>query len=687
MITHVLWGLPVSLCLWAGQSSQEPLLPKSPSSSPQKALSKSSSQKGLPEVHGDCEQAESFGGSELERGAFCQLRSRRYASVRTLARKALEVDPLGYRALFLLGAAQHRGEGNLPKALRQLQQAERSFTQAYGHRISEEDIIARTVGYRILFELMDVHGEMDHHEQRIFYADAITSRLGIDHEASKAWPLMKLGRFAEARTIVETALTSDDAWNRSVARTSLCAIESEQRRREEAYEACREAAEMGRKRRHGGAVELTNAGAAAEEVFRFAEAERLFLEAARRAPETSVNPWGRLVHLYLAQGRFSEALKAWREMRTYRAARPYAYLNQQDEAEAQLVGAAIMLVAGRSDLAEPVTRHIIDRPDRQGTSSAASEQNEAGAALVARVARLGAARRLEYQASIASWWDALGLRAQAARLRFDAWLVGRQAALTLAKPERLVTTLRPEVPGSLELPSWLDAEVIQLVGPGVSEVALQQARQEETLDAELVDPIFWAYEAEIAWLKGDYVRAYARGRASVDEASRGLTLVAARAAMWAGHAAAQLGRYDEARRAFREALDRDPGIFARVGVPIPVRFESVQGSDLATSTIAYLRWSPMFQEASWGFRLVVGDERAQLLGVDGSELSEVQLERSSEERDQNPDAARKLADEIHQQIASPVLDITQVDISSLEGFVGRGKRASEELRKMSGQKP
>lgn len=660
-------------------------LPTQPARDPAEAREEVKSEfvveRGLPALEPDCKAADIFGGSDIERSAYCALRVRNFASVRTLATRALKRDRASFRALYLLGAAQHRGEGNLPKSLRLLERAEKALTVAYGPVLEEGDPL-RPIAYRILFELMDVHGEMDHHEERIAYADAITERLSIDHRASKAWPLMKLGRFKEARAVVEEALASDDQWNRSVARTSRCAIESELRNRMAAYEACREAAEPARQRSRGGAVELTNAGAAAEEVLKFGEAERLYLEAAERAPETSVNPWGRLVHLYLAEGRFSEALGAWREMQAYRARRQHAYLDQQDESEAQLAGAAVMIIAGRVDLAEPITRRIVGRPDRQGTSSAASEQNEAGAALVARVARRVKARRLEEEAAIAPFFDAIQLRTRAARLRFDAWMVARRAARILAKPERLITTLRPEVPGSLELPGWLDAEVISLVGPGVSAVALEQSRADETLPEALTAPVFDAYQAEIAWLRGEYETAYARGRSAMENAGKGLTLVGARGGAWAADAAGRLGRSEAARALYRGVLDRDPEVLRRLDLALPVRFE-VAGSALARSAAQLLRGSPAFNDVGWGFRLVVDDGGARLLGLDGSELANVRADAAAPDPDEEGGTEltpeRQLASEIQSRILSPLLDITQVDVRSLDGGLGRGVRARDQI--------
>lgn len=626
---------------------------------------------GFPEIDGSCPGAELFGGTEIERAAYCAFRGREMVSLRTLARQAAEADPEGFRPQFLLGVAQHRGEGNLPKSLHHLELAENIFTAENGRNLDEGHPL-RIVGYQILAELMDVHGEMDHHEARIAYAEEISQRLGIEHLASTAWPLMKLGRFDEAREVAEAALGSDDEWSRNVARTSLCAIESEQRHREAAYAACKLAAEPAEDRSRGGAVELTNAGAASEETMRFSEAEKYYLEASRRAPETSVNPWGRLTHLYLSQGRFSEAINGLLEMEKYRAARPRAYLDQQDEAEATLIKAALMLVAGWPDLAEELTRGIVDRPDRQGTSSASAEQSQAGAALFARAVYRAHARLLEEEASVAPFWEGLELWAQAQRLRLSGWLIGRQATEALAKPERLITTLRPEVPGSLELPSWLDAEVIDLVGPGVAQVALDQAQAEESLDAAQTEPVFAAYAAEIRWRAGDDAEALTWAQRAMDAEVRGFTLVAARAAAIAGDAARSLGKPETARAAFRRALDRDPSVFRVLDISLPVRLSGEGPVGRAAAKL--LDDSPAFSVVGWGLPLVVGDAQSRLMGVDGSTLV------TMDTGDARP--PREVASEVHRQLFAPVLDMAQVSADSLDGRVGNQLRANEVFERL-----
>lgn len=635
---------------------------------------------GMPQVNPDCRGSEDFAGSIKERAAYCLVMDRHFVSARTLASEVLSQHPDSFRAHFVMGYAQHFGEANLPKALFHLEAAERGFVRAWGIEPDKEASPWQAY-YRILLELLYVHGEMDHHEAKILYVDRLRERLGISYEARKAWPLLKLKRFDEARRIAKKAAESEDEWERAVGLTGLCAVESELRNREAAYEACKDAARRVMRTDSDGAVELSNAAAAAEEMFAFDEAERLYLQATQRQPEGSVNPWGRLVRLYLRQGRLAEALSAWRQMRTYRAGRVGAHMDQQDQAEADLIGAAVMLVAGRGEDAERITRRTVSRPDRQGTSSAASDQNEAGADIMDRVAKQTAARSLEARASIVGWGESLKLHARAWELRYEAWQSGRRAADVLANEERLLSTLRPECPGSIELPSWLDAEVIDLVGPGVALAALKTSRRQETLPEALSEPVFLGFEAEAYWRRGDMERALTLAQEVLRLLPASEALHRARAAAVGAAAAAELGQQSQARALYQVVIAQDPAVIRRLGLRLPVRLVGLGNAQVVADALDLLEGSPAFDIVDWGLVLQVGLQEVRLVTPDGSVVSSLEVPPRPKGKDA-PDLseAQWLANSVHEGLLAPNLDITQSDVRSLDGSLGTGGKASQRVQ-------
>lgn len=639
---------------------------------------------GMPEVVTDCRYAEEFGGTPIERGAFCLLTrvgpdgERGFVGARTLADRALREDPGSFRAHYLMGYVQHQGEGNLPKAAHHLERALALFVEKFGEHPSLTSSPWH-VYHRILIELVYVHGEMDHHEEKIRYVDQLRDGLGLDYSALKSWPLLKLKRFEEARALAQDAAHNDDMYLRAVGLTAMCAIESELRNRQAAYEACKAAAAPVMQGTIEGAIELSNAAAAASEMFRFDEAEKLYTEATRRAIEGSVNPWGRLTRLYLRQGRFSEALSAWREMTDYRKRRP-AYLDQQDQSDADLIGVSVLMIAGRTADALPITERTVNRPDRQGTSSAQAEQNEAGAAIMDRVVKLDVARSLEEEAVASPLLEGLRLRARAFKLRLEAWVAGRRAAEVLADRDRLVTSLRPECPGSIELPEWLDAEVVDVVGPGVALAAIKEARAEETLPAEVSDLIFRALEGEAELLEGDDERALADATWVLRNLPATEALLRARAASVAARAATNLKRYDEAKAAFAVILASDPEAIRRLGLALPVTIAAGDDSPEVVTAAGLLERSPRFEVAPWGFGLRVFRDGAILTDADGSEVLRVHAAGGHGKAGAEEDAGMRLARAVQRELFIPNVDITQSDIHSLDGSLGSGGRASERAK-------
>jgi len=629
---------------------------------------------GGPEVDASCLDANLFGGTELEKAAWCHARADRWASVRTLARRVLDAEPTSTRGHYLMGLAQHLGEANLPKARYHLQRAEALFEQQHRGLVEAPELAM--LERRILLELVYVHGEMDDHEGKIRYVDRLKRKTEADYSVLSAWPLLKLERFDEAREVARAQVDSEHAFIRSIARTALCAIESEMRNRRAAYEACRAAAEAHASDRSDGAVEYTNAGASAEELGRLDEAERYYLEATLRTPEGTVNPWTRLVQLYVRQGRFAEALTSWKRLVTYRERRPNAHLRQQDEADAASAGAVLLLLAGRVEAAARVTGRLVDRPDRKGTSSAAAEQAEGGLALLDHVAQRAWANRLDERAAVAGWSDWASLKLDAAVARYRAWASGRRVLKILADRERLETTLRPEAPGSLEGPTWLDPEVVGLVGPGVARGAIAKARAAETLPPERAEPVFALLEAETHAEAGRWAAAAQAAEAALRGLLASDVMARARAHLQAGRAAARRGDAGAARRHYQRVLEADPGLFLRLGVRVPVRILAA-GPSMA-SLAEGVEASPRFAPRPWGFALRLDDRGAILAGDAGVRLARVSW--PAREPGVGPAAhRRRCLNALHTQLLAPPIDLSQADVRSLDGTVGGGVRADDLL--------
>ena len=636
--------------------------------------------KGMPEIDVNCRDAEAFGGTKVEKGAWCLLAKKKYIGARTLASSAVLQDSDSFRAHYLLGTALHLGDGNLPKALYHLNKSEKLFIDEHGVRPLLTGKAPILVYHRTLVELIYVHGEMDHHEKKIEYVDELKYRLSDDLSPLKAWPLLKMKRFEEAQKVAETAVNEfgkENPYWRAVGLTALCAVHSENRERKKAYEACMDAAAPVRASGVGGGVALSNAAGASIEAFKFEQAERLYMEATRRDVEGTINPWGRLTYLYLRQGRFAEAVSALREMQGYRTKRP-AYFDQQDQTDAELTGAVLLFVAGYTKEAERITGRVVDRPDRQGTSSASSEQNEAGTLLLDVVVKRELARKYEEEASWSSWRNALKLHYEAKKIRFQAWLNMRRASTLLSDPDLLATSLRPECPGSIEISSWLNGEVVRAVGAGVALATIEQEKETETLEEQFSEPVFSGYAAEAYLLKHDYDAAVLAGEKALAGFPDSDVLPRARVAVVTAMAARELGDRQRAIELLETVLLRDPGAIRRLGYTLPVRMTVTDfAANEAQEILDVLSDSPLFEQREWGLLLDVSPSKVSLSLPNGTQILTARIPPTK--NTDLPFRIRQIAKVAHQDLLIPRVDITQSDIRSLDGGVLGGERTSEKV--------
>lgn len=628
-------------------------------------------------------ETEAFAGmsdEELAWSAYELVDNGHFARARAITEELLRRDRDSIYGHLLLGIVDHLGEGNLPRAFYHVKHSRQLLEERYGKEMVDDSMIvwhALAIG-----ELAEISGAMGHHEDKIRYLLERDALYAPARPAQLGWPLMRLRRYGEARAAVDEALAMSDRPDQlAIARTALCAIEAELQRRDESWEACRLAAEHERRDPQGGPTPFTNAAEAALGLLRFDDAERLILEGTRRFQSGTVsNPWLDLTHLYMSEGRLSEALDSVRRMFRWRRRQP-AHIDEQNRSETDITSALFLLVAGRAEEATRVTRRILDAPDRTGYTSSESEQMEAGNALVDSVAQRMAAELAAERASWSPFWEAVEARFEARRHRLAGWASGRRAASLVASRRTLLATLRPYLAGSMEIPEWIEPEIARYLGPGVVGAALDQARAQETLpDAE---GYFLAYDAEIAWLEGDSRQAVARVDRALEALPGSETLLRARLAAIGAQAARDSGNPQRALELYDLVLQQDPGVIRRLGLSLPVTFAASSG--LAQETVGYLEGSPRFDAAGHGwFRVEVEGEggagRACLFGPQGTRYSCAEVRpRAGDAGDD--DLARRLAKEFHDEVFAPRLDLTQADLRSLDGSpTAAGGRSSERLR-------
>lgn len=631
-----------------------------------------------------------LGRDSLERLAYLAIQSREYVRARELAATILKINPESPAAHCVLGIVMHRSEGSLPRALFHLERSRALFEARYG-RIALDPAPWRW-HLAAIDEAAYVNGAMGNDARKLELLDEVNelygprlaaARGGIQEIriAERGWPLMRLHRYGEARAAVTDALKLDRlrALEQHVtALNALCAIEGEQQHRRETYLECLRSAELDRNESLGDPVAYTNAAIGAQAVLKMDEAEDLMIEGTRHFSHAVVsNPWLDLMVLYVAQGRIPEALGAMRKMQEWRNRQP-PYMDEQNRAQTEVAAAQFLIVAGRPFEAVHITRRSLEQPDRTGYTSSDTEQWQSAAALVHTVACKTAAELKLEEASWLPFWPGMMARMEAWSLQLQAWSAGRRAASMLAGRRILVSTVRPYLPGGVEIAEWIQLELPALLGPGVLSAVVREARSIE--DLEGAQGYFSAFDAEVSRLSGSDRETLEQSERALRELPGSEVLLQARVSAIGAEAAWEIGERARAEALFARTLQVDPGALRRLDVRLPVRINATAGEAEQKAARALAR-SPRLTE---GGRFVIavtssGSELgACLSGPQGEVLGCARVTPRAGES--NDELAGRLSGEFHAEVFAPRIDLTQADIRSLDGSpTAAGGRATEHL--------
>ncbi|MGD8609109.1 MAG: hypothetical protein PVH21_17550 [Myxococcales bacterium] len=585
------------------------------------------------------------------------IEGERYVKAREEAEKYLADHPDSYVAHLVLGLAQHYGEANFPKALFHEMRALELFEAREGPRPTQSQPWRWHA--RILIALTSAQGDLEHYDEQLAlmyrYNELYTPQL----KAELAWPLMKKRMFDRARRAAEEGLATGDPYQIERAKNALCAIEFEAGDDTKGYEVCSDAVEYGRS--HFGsatAVDLGNYAEAARSVFRFDEAERLLVEASKSGLSWYGNPWLELADLYMRAGRFAEALSALREVPRHRASRP-AHVRDSDRNEARRSLAAFLLLMGRPDEALRITDKASVLPDRRAHNSRDPLQDRSIVALLDRQARLELAEMTVERAVTEPFYERWWAHGKALWLRFQAWMSGRQAARFLNDEHRLVGTFAIGTARSAVMPPWLLGDLIGALGPGVVRAAIDRVASQDSREG--ADAYYDAVLAEVALAQHEYDEAVAHARRALVGLQPGDALLRERVR---AVLARSLSDPRQATSLYEEVLDTDPGLFRRLGWPLPVEVQSSDAEIDRELATAILR-SPRFTRSSDGLLIRVQGGQMCLYGRTGASwgCSDVEIEQD----ETGSSHLQRIVDSFHSVVFSPRVDLSRIDINSLDG--------------------
>lgn len=660
-----------------------------------------------------------YDDSALEQEAMQLLEENKLVTARTKAEEVLATRPYSIVGHYVLGRVLFEAEGSHARAMYHLGRARELYERTWNAE-------ARPAGSpwelhrELLYHTARVAGQMELHEHQLHVLGYHDFLYDPDMLGERAWPLMHLGRFEEARDFATRAANSRNQWQRSAGLNALCAVEGEAQTREPYYEACLGALEAARREvagrtpgseDEGGGitVDAYNAAMGAMAALRFQEAEELAREGVRRLEFTPANPWRFLLYLYISQNRMDPALGAVRDMMRWRNRQP-AYLRDQSRAEDDAAFATLLLVAGETEVALRAITASIEQPDRRGLTSSDGDTARGNHALLRRVILRTHAEREREEASMSGFGARVHGYFAAMGERLSAWPDDERVAATLTDEERLVATLRPHVQGGIEgFSPWLAGELVDVVGAGVVAVALEEARRRDA-DAPEVAPYYDAIEAEIELERGDEDRALSLAQQALDALPATEVLLKARLAAVASEAARRKGSSQLSHAFLEQVLQLDPSTVRRMGLVVPVHVRAT-GGGAAQEAADLLEASPRFRSVGGAFVVeveTVGDGlRACLNGQHGNQLrcaevypepepdpeaeppAEAPPAPDDEEEEEEPlTLPQRLSRELHAQAFSARIALSRIDMQSLDGrTTGGSEIVRDQLQGILGGAP
>lgn len=614
----------------------------------------------------------------------------KYVKAREMAEEIFQAAPESFQSWYIMGKVLWRCEGNLPRAWFYFSGARERLERQYGHRVGDHVELDEHRGpvrlhTRMMLEMSEVLGQMEAYEEEIELLETYDRVYDPRQTARYAWPLMKLGRYDEAKAKIEQALRDEpnDEYNVTYALNSLGAVEGELEHVEKSYEVFLKLIET--VRRNGWRLEATyfyNAAEQAMELHRFAEQEQHLTEATRHFdPHSYTNPWTALAQYYVNAGRLTEALSAVREMHDW-SHRSEPSLEQQHWSETQQVTAQALLVAGFDQDALGLMRRTLNRPDRRGGNSMQQDQTEISTLVLYHEMLKTEAERYNERLAWCTWGDWFKLQSARVENQRARWSTTSRGAAVIISHDRLQWALRP-YPIDSRIQEWYRGSLYQFIGEGVLSVECRKLLERADSAGEREKPYHLALVGEADAARGHRTAAIEELEQARKTLPAAEVLLRARITALLAWCYEREGDSAQSMNAWRQVMERAPHMMRQLGMALPVTIES-DGSPAASYAAGWMHHSPRFNDVGQGFTVRVSDSgggaTAVLVAPDGATFCSVSVKDQGDPKS----TARALCQDFHNQAFAPRLDLSQTDINSLDGSNQTADTNREELIRILG---
>lgn len=622
----------------------------------------------------------------------------KWATLMPQAREYIKAYPESLTGHYVFGRGLWLGHAEHARAMHHLEIAEKIYYRDY----EQKEIPPWKLFSKLLFSMQNIAGDMGENEKELELIkkyndeqDVFLERFNDSYYkliGERGWPLMKLERYEEARMAAREGIETERSWQESLGYNVLCAVEAEEGNRQAAQDNCIAALEHALGDMSGIAIDASNAANASFSVLDFERVEAFAIEGTEAGGRTHP-AWMNLVDLYLLQGKGGAVLSAMKGLRKSHASEE-PHMRSQHKADIEALFATILLFAGEDEKAMQAINLAIRAPDRRGSISTSEEQTLGGHMALRYFIRKMAHEREKEKATAKG---VLGRLEQAKDMFLpDPALLADAVAVrsVLSDEKRLLYTFHMyQDRGLVDVLPCLLGGIVEILGPGISQVALDRVRAKEEFPKMM--PYFDALEVDIAYQRGDYGRMARLAESAKDALPLDEAVLIARMNGFLGWYHEKNGNIALALPYYTEAYNKDPSLFRRMGWSLPAILKGPIAGIMA-DVVKGLGRSPRFHHHNQGFVLDIQDMAVCLLSPMGAQLmcapnpSRVRIELVEEEGKEPVEKEVQLTDDeyifeiidgFHLAAFGLANGDTGVDWGSLDGSTTTSRHSTQQKLK------
>ena len=599
--------------------------------------------------------------SPKEQMALTKVDQGKFKDARRLANEALGSFP-GIVARYVLAMVQSESEGNLPRALFLIRAARTQLK-----KVEQEDVLTQKGKQwhrKLLRHELGVLGHLDRRQEQLDLIDIYEQTHQPKITELRIWPMVKLGLYEEARELAISLLKHEEPLVRQRALNGLMAVEEEAGNRQASFDWGEQALrELGTR----SCVITTNTALGARRIFDFSKAIAIDLDALKAEREDCpTSPHAQLAPVYLLSGDFQKSVSA---LKSLRAAPRTARMALQNEMLIRGRFVEILLALGAFEPAWIRIKKIIDHPDRSGMVSYSPDLVELGNLILGYAVGQAHLSELDERLSARPFNSRWSLRLDKLKLQLQLLSIKRQIRRLAGVKDHLTRVIRPYM---YENMMWYTLPVIEALGGAVIESAVKDALKIERDLAVPAKSILDAYHVETAFKRAHYQKVIELGTETLGSMPKGPVLLKSRIRAQLADAHYRTGNTQAAFKFFTQVMNTFPTVMRMLDLRLPVSM-SIEGEiddsirDRITNSprLNFVEQSPFTLQLSQS-----GDET--LLCLVGTKRYGCERIKTAKLQD----GAAVHLDTFHHRVFAPGIEMTQADMSSLDGRAVQGDAAS-----------